>query len=120
MMYRIQSNHYAPYHEYDWKTISSDRAGHQEFDTLERALKVFKRNCNMARCIWPMRVVDDKGFLHALYNPDLDTRLPGSRFYLVQKLAYSLWEEAGHPEGRADQFWYTAESTLPEDNGVRP
>ncbi len=23
-------------------------------------------------------------------------------------LAYRLWEEAGYPHGRADEFWYTA------------
>jgi hypothetical protein len=25
-----------------------------------------------------------------------------------RELAYRLWEEAGCPEGRADEFWYTA------------
>ncbi len=26
----------------------------------------------------------------------------------LRELAYRLWEEAGCPEGRADEFWYTA------------
>lgn len=26
----------------------------------------------------------------------------------LRELAYRLWEEAGCPDGRADEFWYTA------------
>jgi hypothetical protein len=26
----------------------------------------------------------------------------------LRELAYRLWEEAGYPEGRSDEFWYTA------------
>jgi hypothetical protein len=25
-----------------------------------------------------------------------------------RELAYRLWEEAGYPHGRSDEFWYTA------------
>lgn len=30
----------------------------------------------------------------------------------LRQLAYRLWEEAGCPEGRADEFWYTALEVL--------
>lgn len=26
----------------------------------------------------------------------------------VRELAYRLWEEAGYPDGRSDEFWYVA------------
>ncbi len=26
----------------------------------------------------------------------------------LRELAYRLWEEAGYPHGRSDEFWYTA------------
>lgn len=29
-----------------------------------------------------------------------------------QKIAYKLWEKAGCPDGRADEFWFEAEATL--------
>lgn len=30
----------------------------------------------------------------------------------LRELAYRLWEEAGYPSGRADEFWYTAVEIL--------
>ncbi len=30
----------------------------------------------------------------------------------IAKLAYQLWENAGRPEGRAEEFWYEAERHL--------
>ena len=26
----------------------------------------------------------------------------------IRKLAYELWEQAGRPEGRSDEFWFAA------------
>lgn len=30
----------------------------------------------------------------------------------IRARAYKLWEEAGKPEGRMDEFWYEAERQL--------
>ena len=27
---------------------------------------------------------------------------------LIRKLAYELWEQAGRPDGRSDEFWFAA------------
>ena len=27
---------------------------------------------------------------------------------VIRELAYELWERAGRPEGRSDEFWYAA------------
>jgi hypothetical protein len=35
----------------------------------------------------------------------------------VRDLAYRLWEEAGRPEGRAEEFWFIA---LREVTGAAP
>lgn len=32
----------------------------------------------------------------------------------VRARAYKLWEEAGRPEARTDEFWYDAERQLNE------
>jgi hypothetical protein len=32
--------------------------------------------------------------------------------HCVRGLAYNLWEAAGRPHGRAEEFWYTAEATF--------
>ena len=36
--------------------------------------------------------------------PDREQRL--------RELAYQLWEQAGYPHGRADEFWLAAEKLL--------
>jgi hypothetical protein len=77
MKYKVQSNWSYSTNESHWKTISSSRAGYQEFDDLKVALRVFQANANMARCIAPMRVIDSEGVIYADYNPERDTRLPG-------------------------------------------
>jgi hypothetical protein len=33
----------------------------------------------------------------------------------VRLRAYELWQEAGEPEGRDDEFWRRAEAEIPED-----
>jgi hypothetical protein len=30
----------------------------------------------------------------------------------IRKRAYQLWEEAGRPEGRAEEFWYHAQADI--------
>jgi hypothetical protein len=38
---------------------------------------------------------------------------------LIRELAYKLWEQAGRPEGRSDEFWFAArfESECREETG---
>ena len=122
MKYSVQSNHeclpWEPPPEFGWKTISSDRAGHQEFDSLDVAIRAFEYNANLARCIWPMRVIDSEGKVYRVYDPESDTRLPGCRWRIIQKNAYYLWEAAGRPECNGEEFWLQAEQELPEHNGI--
>jgi hypothetical protein len=33
----------------------------------------------------------------------------------IRARAYKLWEEAGKPEGRIDEFWYEAEQQVKEE-----
>ena len=33
----------------------------------------------------------------------------------IRARAYKLWEQAGKPEGRIDEFWYEAERQLKEE-----
>ncbi len=38
-----------------------------------------------------------------------------------RELAYRLWEEAGYPHGRSDEFWYTAlEILMAESRPAEP
>jgi len=38
---------------------------------------------------------------------------------VIRKLAYELWEQAGRPDGRSDEFWFAArfESECREERG---
>jgi hypothetical protein len=38
----------------------------------------------------------------------------------IRNLAYRLWEEAGSPEGRPDEFWLTAQQQLANEPGIAP
>lgn len=113
----MQSNWSYSTNESHWKTISSSRAGYQEFDDLKVALRVFQANANMARCIAPMRVIDSEGVIYADYNPERDTRLPGPRHRLIQRAAYDLWNSSAKDK-EATEFWDMAEKNLVESNGV--
>ena len=33
---------------------------------------------------------------------------------IIRENAYHLWEQAGCPEGQADEFWFEAENSLKE------
>jgi len=37
----------------------------------------------------------------------------------IQQRARQLWEQAGRPEGRDDEFWYQAESELNDTEALR-
>ena len=36
----------------------------------------------------------------------------------IRALAYRLWEEAGRPEGRSDDFWALAQRQLASEPGM--
>jgi hypothetical protein len=38
----------------------------------------------------------------------------------IKKRAYELWEEAGKPEGREDEFWQLAEQELRNEDKSSP
>jgi hypothetical protein len=38
----------------------------------------------------------------------------------IKKRAYELWEEAGKPEGREDEFWQLAEQELRNEDKASP
>ena len=68
MKYKVQSK----WGSGDWHTISSERAGHQEFDDLEKAILVFNRNTNMARMAPAhQRIIDSDGKVIKYYDPDI-------------------------------------------------
>jgi hypothetical protein len=37
----------------------------------------------------------------------------------IRELAYALWEEAGSPEGREEEFWSKAKEQLGEKNSTK-
>jgi len=97
-----------------WNTISSDRAGHQEFEKLIGAEKAFELNCSLARFIWFCRVVDDHGNILRYYNPQLDERLPGCLWRLKER-AEKLWKEDNRPKGRDSDFWFEAKRQIEQE-----
>lgn len=36
----------------------------------------------------------------------------------IKTLAYRLWEEAGYPDGRSDEFWILAQQQLAKEPGA--
>lgn len=36
----------------------------------------------------------------------------------IRDRAYALWQEAGSPEGREEEFWHRAERELSEESGL--
>jgi hypothetical protein len=37
---------------------------------------------------------------------------------MIRNRAYELWDQAGQPEGREQEFWYEAERELAEEEEV--
>ena len=35
----------------------------------------------------------------------------------IRELAFKLWQEAGSPEGREDEFWHSANDQLTKERG---
>lgn len=44
-----------------------------------------------------------------MHTPDQDK---------IRERAFQLWDEAGQPEGREQEFWYEAERELAEEDEV--
>ena len=66
MKYYVQTK----WNDDDWSTVSSSRAGHQEFDDLDTAIRVFMANTNLNRLAPAFqRVVDETGHVHKYYDP---------------------------------------------------
>lgn len=42
----------------------------------------------------------------------------GNQQEKIREMAYRLWEEAGSPQGRQDEFWRLAEDRLTQDEGT--
>jgi len=38
----------------------------------------------------------------------------------IRTRAHQLWEQAGKPEGREEEFWHQAEQELQKDNLIQP
>ena len=39
-------------------------------------------------------------------------------FYEIRRRAYALWERAGCPDGRSEEFWYAARREIEGDDAV--
>jgi hypothetical protein len=57
-------------------------------------------------------------------NPELALGLQGAKNMTTEKdivrRAYELWEKAGKPEGRDDEFYHLAEQELRNENKSSP
>lgn len=90
-----------------------------DWDDLPSAISSMKRNyTELARWIWPLRIVNEEGYIFCVYDPERDMRLPGCRWRKVQRDAFDLWEQAGRPDGQSDYFWSQAELNIKDCDGV--
>ena len=68
MKYKVQSRWLGD----DWHTVSSERAGHQEFDDLNAAIRTFEFNTSLARmCVKEQRVIDSDDKVIKYYDPEI-------------------------------------------------
>jgi hypothetical protein len=44
--------------------------------------------------------------------------MPAFEDHKIRDRAYALWDKAGQPEGREEEFWYDAERELAEEEEV--
>ena len=44
--------------------------------------------------------------------------MPHVEEYKIRERAYQLWDEAGQPQDREQEFWYQAERELAEEDEV--
>jgi hypothetical protein len=95
-----------------------DSCAWRVFGNLERGIKALRHDADLSRVCCPLRLVDLDGKVYATYEPEDDMRLPGCRWRATERGAKALWEAAGKPEGRDEEFWLKAESELPDSIGV--
>jgi hypothetical protein len=110
-MYKVESR---GHHNKEWHIISSSRAGHQEFDDLDDAIKAFEYNCTLARFINYCKVTDETNKIFRYYNPELDERLPGCLWRLENRAKF-LWKNEGSPSERDDTFWFEAKRQIEQE-----
>jgi len=47
-----------------------------------------------------------------------ESTMPHVEEYKIRDRAYQLWEEAGQPEDREQEFWFQAERELAEEDEI--
>lgn len=103
----------------NWEPCRRSDENPIEHDNLERIIVSLRKNySDLCRWIWPLRVVNEEGYIFCVYDPERDTRLPGCRWRIIQRNAYCLWEKHEGPELTEEFFWKQAESELLESDGV--
>lgn len=101
-----------------WRNINSNWGKSAKIEELDRAKDILKYRSFLFRSIVPMRVVDDEGKIYCVYDPNFDTRILTSKYRLIEKEAYYLWEKAGRPNSDGKEFWFQAQLNLKESDGV--
>lgn len=93
-------------------------------DTLRSVGQMLQNNLFVAPRFWKMLsnkfikddpVDIDDDWVHPDLKEKLDelkVRYNDIRENEIRELAYSLWEDAGRPDGCADEFWIQAEESL--------
>jgi hypothetical protein len=109
MSYKLQTN---------WGGVPDTWQDSRAYEDLERGIKALQHDADLARVCCRLRLIDDNGTIYAVYEPEYDRRLPGPRWRATERKAKALWEAAGKPEGRDEEFWYKAEAELTDFNGV--
>lgn len=52
--------------------------------------------------------------------PKQEVQLPEPSEHDIRERAHQLWEQAGKPEGREDEFWQAAEQELRNEDKSNP
>lgn len=120
MKYLVQSreHNYYPLTREEWSSEGWNYTTTKEYDTVEKAVHRVRNDSNLARWIWPLRVMTSEGEFVMGYDPELDTRLPGVRHRIIERNAYKLWEDAGCLVSDGKEFWYKSEAELNECDGL--
>ena len=116
MTYKLQSNWGG-----GWRDSKAWRAFNfygSSRENLEHGIRSLRHDADLSRIVCQLRLIDLDGKVYATYEPEDDMRLPGCRWRATERAAKILWEAAGGPEGRDEEFWFKAESELPDSIGV--
>ncbi len=93
MKYLVQMRHsnLDPLTKEEWESNENwDRSETKTYDNKEKAIFRVETDSNLARMIWPLRVITSEGKVIMGYDPELDTRLPGCRHRIIQRNAREL------------------------------